>query len=55
MVIDLPNGVKIDSIKCDCCICSIKKINHPKYGECLLYDEKSRNGIIYLWKKEENS
>ena len=54
-LIDLPNGVKIDSIKCDCCICSIKKINHPKYGECLLYDEKSRNGIIYLWKKEENS
>lgn len=54
-LIDLPNGVKIDSIKCDNCICTIKKINHPKYGECLLFDEKSNSGVIYLWKKEENS
>ena len=54
-LVDLENGAKIYSIKCTESLCTMKKINHPKYGECLLFDGKSNGGVIYLWRKEENS
>ena len=53
-LIDLDNGVKINSIKCNDCICTIKKINHPIYGECLVFDGKGHTGQIYLWKKADS-
>ena len=51
-LIDLENGAKIDNIKCGIEICTIKKIYHPKYGECLVFDGKSSNGEIQLWKSD---
>ena len=51
-LIDLENGARIDSIKCGCDVYTIKKIHHPKYGECLAFDGKSNNGQIQLWKSE---
>jgi len=51
-LIDLENGARIDSIKCNNTISTIKKIIHPKYGECLVFVGKSNDGYIQLWKKE---
>jgi len=51
-LIDLENGARIDSIKCNNTVSTIKKIVHPKYGECLVFAGKSNDGYIQLWKKE---
>jgi WD40 repeat protein len=49
-LIDLKNGEILDTLKCGESVCTIKKINSPKYGECLLLLGKSNNGQIKLWK-----
>lgn len=49
-LIDLKNGDIIDNLKCNESVCTIKKINSYKYGECLLLQGKSNNGQIKLWK-----
>ena len=51
-IIDLENGSKIDSIRCNNTISTIKKVNHPIYGECLLFVAKSNDGFIQMWKNE---
>ena len=52
-LIDLENGARIDSIKCDDNICTIKKIYHPKYGNCLIFCGKINEGKIQMWKSEK--
>ena len=40
----------VDNLKYGESVCTIKKINSHKYGECLLLQGKSNNGQIKLWK-----
>ena len=49
-LIDLKNGEIVDNLKCGESVCTIKKINSYKYGECLLLQGKSNNEQIKLWK-----
>ena len=49
-LIDLKNGEIVDDLKYGESVCTIKKINSHKYGECLLLQGKSNNGQIKLWK-----
>ena len=53
-LIDLENNIELDNIKCNDCVCTIKKINCPKYGECFIFQGKLDNGQIKLWRNENS-
>ena len=49
-LIDLKAGEVIENKRCNDIVCTIKKINGYKFGECILMQGKSNNGQIKLWK-----
>ena len=49
-LIDLENNIEIDNLKVNDIICTIKTINCPKYGNCLIFIGKIDSGQIKLWK-----
>lgn len=51
-MIDLENNVEVDNLKCNDSVCTIKKINCSKYGECLVFQGKIDNCQIKLWRNE---
>lgn len=51
-LIDLENDVELDSLKCNDYVCTIKKINCSKFGECLVFQGKIDHCEIKLWKNE---
>ena len=53
-LIDLENDEEIDNIKCNDYICTIKKINCNKFGECLIFQGKLDHGQIKLWRNENS-
>ena len=53
-LIDLENDVEIDSLKCNDYVCTMKKINCSKFGECLIFQGKIDHGQIKLWRNENS-
>lgn len=51
-LIDLENDVELDSLKCNDYVCTIKKLNCSKFGECLVFQGKIDHGEIKLWRNE---
>ena len=51
-LIDLENDIELDSLKCNDYICTMKKINCSKFGECLVFQGKIDYGQIKLWRNE---
>jgi len=51
-LIDLENDVELDSLKCNDYVCTMKKINCSKFGECLVFQGKIDHGQIKLWRNE---
>jgi len=50
-IVDIKNNLILNSISGhDNIITTVKKINHPKYGECLL-SQDLKEGNIKLWVK----
>ena len=36
-------------------VCSIKKVNHPKYGECLISQNKGEYSKIHIWARKNSN
>ena len=53
-LIDLENDIELDSLKCNDYICTVKKINCSKFGECLIFQGKIDHGQIKLWRNENS-
>ena len=53
-LIDLENNIEVDNLKCNDCVCTIKKINSSKFGECLILQGKIDNYQIKLWRNENS-
>ena len=53
-LIDIENNIEIDNLKCNDCVCTIKKINSLKFGECLIFQGKIDNYQIKLWRNENS-
>ena len=51
-LIDLENDVELDSLKCNDYVCTIKKVNCSKFGECLVFQGKIDHSEIKLWRNE---
>ena len=51
-LIDLENDVELDSLKCNDYVCTIKKVNCSKFGECLVFQGKIDHGEIKLWRNK---
>jgi len=53
-LIDLEENVEVDYLKVNDCICTIKKVETTKFGECLIFQGKVDNTKIKIWKNENS-
>ena len=53
-LIDLENNIEIDNLKVNDYICTIKKVETSKLGECLIFQAKVDNTKIKIWKNENS-
>lgn len=53
-LIDLENNVEIDNLKVNDLLCTLKKIESKKLGECLIFQGKVYNAQIKLWRNENS-
>lgn len=53
-LIDLENNIEVDNLKVNDYICTIKKVEKTKYGDCLIFQGKVDNAKIKIWKNENS-